>query len=465
MSRRLFGRLAGMGFLALGAAVSVGLPGAAQAFCGTYVGEAGAELTSGASQVVLVRQQDRTVLTLANDVEGSVRDFAVVIPVPEVLDQEDVRVVDDSLLDTVAAYSGPRLVEYTCEDFRYEWDPDYYDYGSGGRGCALGCSEASFAVDDTDADFDSQAPSESLDVTVEAEFAAGEYDIVILSSEDSADLLTWLSQEGYGVSEQAQDLLGEYIDGSSRFLAAKVRLDDVPTADGPEGRPYLSPLQITYTSEAFTLPIRLGTVNSPGTQDLIVYTLTGGRGGPVGIANYDEISWTTESFDNDCLYDPDQHGELGDWMDQRMQASVDANQGAGWMMTYTWGPAKCDPCPPGGPLDDAVLAELGFEGSSENAQFTRLWMRYDAQAATQDLVLYKTGDSAQRQLRYIQRTDGLEQFFPVCGEGWAEADSYPTCAEQADVDEAQQSSIGPWWLGLSALGLFAGLGVVLRRRR
>ena len=86
---------------AIGGLAALIVPAAAQAFCGTYVGEAGAELTSGASKVVMVRDGNRTVLTLANDVEGSVKDFAVVIPVPEVLSEEDVRVLDPAILDTL----------------------------------------------------------------------------------------------------------------------------------------------------------------------------------------------------------------------------------------------------------------------------------------------------------------------------------------------------------------------------
>jgi len=449
MSRTHVGRLAA----ALAVPALLALPAAAQAFCGTYVGEAGAELTSGASQVVLTRQGQRTTLTLANDVSGSVKDFAVVIPVPEVLSEDDVRVLPDSIMDTVREYSGPRLVEYQCSDFAY-------GPSMGSSGChGIGCAETGFTAM---ADSGSLQGGDSLDVTVEAEFAAGEYDIVILSSEDSADLLTWLDQEGYGVSTEAEELLGEYIEADSKFLAAKVRLDDVPTTGGFEGRPFLSPLQIAYTSSAFSLPIRLGTVNSPGTQDLVVYAVTEARQGPVGIANYDEVAWTIDDNENDCLYDESALGPIDDYLDAKMDDAVDERGGAAWSMTYTWGPAKCDPCPPGGPLDDDVLSDLGFQGSGQDAQFTRLWMRYDAQAATQDLVLYGTGDFVQTQLRYIVHKDGLEAYFPVCEQGWVE--DYTACPDDAE-DEAQDASIAPWWFGLSALGLFTGLGVVLRRRR
>ena len=137
---------------AIGGLAALIVPAAAQAFCGTYVGEAGAELTSGASKVVMVRDGNRTVLTLANDVEGSVKDFAVVIPVPEVLSEEDVRVLDPAILDTVAEYSGPRLVTYQCSDFAYD------EYYADGANACFGCNgdDAYYAAEDTDHDSNEQ---------------------------------------------------------------------------------------------------------------------------------------------------------------------------------------------------------------------------------------------------------------------------------------------------------------------
>src|SRR3954466_13146084 len=86
------------------------------AFCGFYVAKADAKLFNKASQVVLVRQADRTVLTMANDFKGDPKEFAVVIPVPTVLQKGQIHVGDKALLDHLDAYSAPRLVEYFDED-------------------------------------------------------------------------------------------------------------------------------------------------------------------------------------------------------------------------------------------------------------------------------------------------------------------------------------------------------------
>src|SRR5215470_2176937 len=81
-------------------------------FCGFYVAKADTKLFNRASQVVLVRDGDRTVMTMANDFEGEPKEFAVVIPVPTFLTREQIHVGDKALVDHLDAYSAPRLVEY-----------------------------------------------------------------------------------------------------------------------------------------------------------------------------------------------------------------------------------------------------------------------------------------------------------------------------------------------------------------
>ena len=62
----------------------------AQAFCGFYVAKADTSLFNQASQVVLVRDGNRTVITMANDFAGDVEDFAVVVPVPTMIEREQI---------------------------------------------------------------------------------------------------------------------------------------------------------------------------------------------------------------------------------------------------------------------------------------------------------------------------------------------------------------------------------------
>ena len=63
----------------------------AEAFCGFYVSGADAALYNDATLVVLMREGTTTALSMQNSVNGPPEDFALVVPVPEVLSEDNVR--------------------------------------------------------------------------------------------------------------------------------------------------------------------------------------------------------------------------------------------------------------------------------------------------------------------------------------------------------------------------------------
>src|SRR5712671_4340376 len=84
----------------------------ASAFCGFYVGKADAKLFNEASQVILVRDGDRTVISMRNDFQGDLSEFALVVPVPVVLQKGQIHIGDPKTFERIDAYSAPRLAEY-----------------------------------------------------------------------------------------------------------------------------------------------------------------------------------------------------------------------------------------------------------------------------------------------------------------------------------------------------------------
>jgi hypothetical protein len=92
------------------------LVASAHAFCGHYVGSVDDELYNHAAKVYVVRQGIRTTLTLKNEYDGDASSFALLLPVPQVLHEEDVTTVDPEVLDRVDTYTAPRLVEYYCQN-------------------------------------------------------------------------------------------------------------------------------------------------------------------------------------------------------------------------------------------------------------------------------------------------------------------------------------------------------------
>ena len=412
----------------------------AQAFCGTYMGSAGADLFNSASQVVAVRQDGRTTLTLANDYQGDLTQFALVVPVPEVLSEDDVRTVDATLFERVDLYSSPRRVSYECSDFYADTGDAALDADSGGSGGGGGGVGG---------------------VEVEAEFAVGEYSIVILSATESEGLVDWLQSNGYAIPDGADELLGEYIAGGSYFFAAQVDLDELP-----EGSSWLSPLQFGYDSEVFSLPIRLGTINADGDQDLILYTITDESDGQVHISNYPQIE-----VEDECMW-PVGEQEFGEFYGSTFQDAVRDSERPGWVLEYSWSPGWCDPCTTDPPTEEEV-GSLGYDGDLYSAWFTRLHMRYGADDVDQDLVLYESGLTGTEQIRYIDYDVQLEDRFPVCGVGMVEDPG--SCGDSGgggvdgsgedDDDDDDDKGCTTAAASTSLLSLLPGLAVLVGTRR
>ena len=63
-----------------------------------------------------MRKGNRTVMTMSNNYQGPPENFAMVVPVPVVLQKEDVKTLPADVFDRVDSLSAPRLVEYWEQD-------------------------------------------------------------------------------------------------------------------------------------------------------------------------------------------------------------------------------------------------------------------------------------------------------------------------------------------------------------
>ena len=98
-----------------------------------------------------------------------------------------------------------------------------------------------FEAEESGADFDESSyreRAESLGVTIEAAFSVGEYDILILSAEESTGLETWLVENDYNIPEGAAEVFNRYIKQGMKFFVAKVNLE----AFEKSGQVFLRPL-------------------------------------------------------------------------------------------------------------------------------------------------------------------------------------------------------------------------------
>lgn len=300
-------------------------------FCGFYVAKADAKLFNRASQVALVRSEDKTVLMMANDFHGNLKEFAVVIPVPTFITKEQIHVGEKALLDHLDAYSSPRLVKY------FDDDP-----------CRPRIASDMFAMRAGPAQEASAARREkSLGVTIEARYTVGEYDILILSAKESNGLETWLTENGYRIPDGASQILESYIKQGMRFFVAKVNVKE----QAKLGFSFLRPLQIAYESPKFMLPIRLGTVNANGPQELFIYTLT--RKGRVETTNY-----RTVRLPSDMEVPLFVKQEFADFYKALFSEQVKKERMSAVFLEYAWDMGWCDPCA-ADPLSREELRSLG----------------------------------------------------------------------------------------------------------
>ncbi|MFO1161410.1 MAG: DUF2330 domain-containing protein [Reyranellaceae bacterium] len=357
----------------------------AQAFCGFYVGKADSSLFNESSQVILARDGQRTTISMRNDYRGELTEFALVVPVPVVLKKDDVKVLDHKIFDRLDSYTAPRLVEYHDEDPCAPRD----------RVAMMGAVPAPMTA---------SAPRGSADqkVRVEAFFTVGEYDIVILSAQESDALETWLTQNGYNIPKGASAALRPYVRQGMKFFVARVNLKE--QAKG--GSRYLSPLQFGFASDKFMLPMRLGMLNAKGPQDLIVYTLT--RKGRVEASNYRTVKMPTGMDLPTYVRDPAVFKDFYKTMFSRL-AEADGYRTV--FTEYAWDSRWCDPCVAPPPRDEEVVAAgaswivdgAGTRQRDAGVIVTRLHLRYTPDSFPEDLVLQETADRATFQARYVLR--------------------------------------------------------------
>jgi hypothetical protein len=354
-----------------------------------------------------------------NDFKGDLKDFAMVVPVPVVLQKSDIHVVDPSIFQRLNDYSAPRLVEYydenPCESRRFK---------------EVVAMKAEAMTDS--APMLEEKETRKYGVKVEAQYLVGEYDILLLSANESAGLKDWLNLNGYKIPAKAEEVLDPYIKSNLKFFVVKVNAAAKRKIVGE----FLRPIQISFTSPKFMLPIRLGMANADGDQDLIVYAFT--RSGRIECTNYRNANMPTDTkvplFVKDDFQKFYDQTFLQTWKKEKYSVS---------MLEYAWDvtPANyyhCDPCIATAPSEQDLVQSgvwwlrhnwndyrnVETEGDdltgSQNVHFTRLHFRYNRNSFAQDLQFQVTPNVETYQARYVITHPATGNFSCVAGRRYLE---------------------------------------------
>ena len=350
----------------------------AEAGCGFYAagpsGPAETALVNDADQIAVMREGTRFALTMSTNYKGPLEDFAMVVPVPVVLKSEDVKTLEPSVFRALDRSTAPKLVEY------WERDPCFDAVESATAG-AEGKSGGS-----GDKRKGGAPGGGAPQVTVEAQFVSGEYEIVVLGANESDAVEAWLIDHRYKIPKGASAALAPYVAEQQKFVVAKV--DAKKVKKDAQGTVVLSPLRFVYESADLRIPVRLGLLNAPGDgkgrQDLIMYVLAKGR---VESANYANAFIPTN-----VDLDPKALDVFAGFYSAMFDATVQQAGGRAVVTEHARGVAP-------GELDGAVRAVGGDVLRSMTATtpapsdlvLTRLHTRYDAATLSADLV-FKLAD-------------------------------------------------------------------------
>jgi hypothetical protein len=412
-------------------------------------------LFNEASQVIMARDGKRTVISMQNDYQGPLEDFAMVVPVPEVLKREQVNAGDRKIFERIDAYSAPRLAEYYDPDPCARASRDLRSFGMVEQMAAPVAQSRAKASD------------KDLGVAVEAKYTVGEYDIVMLSATQSDGLETWLQQNGYRIPKGASKALQPYIRQGLKFFVAKVNLKEAkrlygasanagatrvsatgsPAVNEPKKHTLepkkhtLAPLQFAFESERFMLPVRLGMINANGPQDLVVYMLT--RNGRVESTNYRTLKLPANMDLPTQL-----RGDFAKFYKALFDKQAESNGYRTVFTEYFWDMSWCDPCA-ANPLSDSELRSAGvfwlagdpatpdssvkpsagqagkgaevaqvarpgdrpfvhqtrfpMPSGAQPVMLTRLHVRYTKETFPEDISFQETSDKQNYQTRYVIR--------------------------------------------------------------
>ncbi len=363
----------------------------AGAFCGFFVSGADSKLYNNASQVVLMRKDNRTVMTLSNTYQGPPSDFAMVVPVPVVLSEKHVKTLPADVFEHIDQLSAPRLVEYWEQDPCYIPPPMAMPMAMAPGGMAR-------AEDDGMVE-----KKRDYGVKIEARFTAGEYQVLILSAKQATGLEDWLKDNHYRIPDGASAALAPYVASGMKFFVAKVDITKVKR--DAHGNVALSPLRFDYEANDLRVPVRLGLLNANGKQDLIIYVLN-------PESRFESSNYKNVFVPTNLEVVNEVRSGFGSFYAQLFDETLAANGNRAVVTEYAWQTTSCDPCPVP-PLQPADLYTLGLDvieggpaptsdgqpvgprggtpggyyGAASPWVLTRLHTRYDKATLSEDITL------------------------------------------------------------------------------
>lgn len=235
----------------LTAALVTAAPAAALA-CGGLFCNNSQPVNQAAERILFARDGDRTVMHVRLTWDGPPTEFGWLLPVP---DDVEVGLSSEQLFTVLDQLYAP-LFTLTTE-FEEGCD-QFFARGAGADAGAAG--------------FPGEDDGGGGGVQVLSRQAIGPFDTSVIKADDVVPLRAWLDRNGYGIPDGTDALLVPYIEAGAAFVALRL----LPDAQSRE----VQPIQLSFTSDQPTVPIRPTAVAAEPDMGVIVHVLGEARAIP-----------------------------------------------------------------------------------------------------------------------------------------------------------------------------------------
>jgi hypothetical protein len=222
---------------------------------------------------------------------GPASSFSWIVPVTAV---PTVDVGWDILFDRIEPPTRPSF------QLTYQFDGTCQSVGSRGVGCGSAASSAGGVSGP------GNQPQPTVDVISHG--SVGPYDYVIVRSENGATLRTWLTDNGYFVSDDAGRLVDEYVAGGYSFVAVKLQMGQETSA--------IRPIILRLAATEACLPLKLTAIAATPDLRINVWVLADGRAIPINFVevgvNLAKIDWFNYGRNYDQLLKEAANEAMGD---------------------------------------------------------------------------------------------------------------------------------------------------------
>lgn len=284
-----------MRLIHLTAALATFAPTAALACGGLFcsAGPSAAPVDQNAERIIFEVDAGTICAHVQIEYAGAADEFAWIVPVPEVPDLEE---SDEDFFRELDGLTAPQILLPA---------PDFSDCQFGGSaadadessGC--GCDDQTSSIDrlsspDAGADFGGEST-----VQVFATFETINYEATVLGAETAGELVEWLQDNQYNVSDNMIPVMQPYVDEAMKFVAVKLR----------EGRSAqdIAPVKMCYPGTEPMIPIRLTAVAAQPMMGILVFILGDTAFGP---ANF----MAARPAESEILFDANGRTNYLDWV-------------------------------------------------------------------------------------------------------------------------------------------------------